>query len=138
MNVSLFLSHQNTVIDPQNEMSYTMWRDVPVPFFMSVYFFHVLNPKEILSGEKPMLEQRGPYVYRYKKAQPLETLSSTTGFGILTETVQMSALQITYLCISHQFMLLFLLYCLPKSQILLTNLLKYTHTTVQLAQNILR
>ncbi|CAG05393.1 unnamed protein product, partial [Tetraodon nigroviridis] len=55
---------KNTVIDPKNEMSYTMWKDVPVPFFMSVYFFHVLNSKEILKGEKPMVEQRGPYVYR--------------------------------------------------------------------------
>ncbi|XP_075996075.1 scavenger receptor class B member 1 isoform X3 [Genypterus blacodes] len=55
---------KNTVIDPKNEMSYTMWKDVPVPFFMSVYFYNVLNPKEILKGEKPMLEQRGPYVYR--------------------------------------------------------------------------
>ncbi|XP_072310337.1 scavenger receptor class B member 1 isoform X1 [Eucyclogobius newberryi] len=55
---------KNTVIDPSNEMTYTMWKDVPVPFYMSVYFFNVLNPKEILKGEKPMLEQRGPYVYR--------------------------------------------------------------------------
>ncbi|XP_029300606.1 scavenger receptor class B member 1 isoform X1 [Cottoperca gobio] len=55
---------KNTVIDPKNEMSYTMWKDVPVPFYMSVYFFNVLNPKEILRGEKPMVEQRGPYVYR--------------------------------------------------------------------------
>lgn len=55
---------KNTVIDPKNEMSYTMWKDVPVPFYMSVYFFNVLNPKEILKGEKPMVEQRGPYVYR--------------------------------------------------------------------------
>uniref|UniRef100_A0A4W6F2A6 Scavenger receptor class B member 1 n=1 Tax=Lates calcarifer TaxID=8187 RepID=A0A4W6F2A6_LATCA len=55
---------KNTVIDPKNEMSYTMWKDIPVPFFMSVYFFNVLNPQEILKGEKPMVEQRGPYVYR--------------------------------------------------------------------------
>lgn len=55
---------KNTVIDPKNEMSYTMWKDVPVPFYMSVYFFNVLNPKEILKGEKPMVEQKGPYVYR--------------------------------------------------------------------------
>ncbi|XP_070781089.1 scavenger receptor class B member 1 isoform X3 [Enoplosus armatus] len=55
---------KNTVIDPKNEMSYTMWKDVPVPFYMSVYFFNVLNPQEILAGEKPMVEQRGPYVYR--------------------------------------------------------------------------
>lgn len=43
-----------------------MWKDIPVPFFMSVYFFHILNPSEMLSGEKPMVEQRGPYVYRYR------------------------------------------------------------------------
>ncbi|XP_076613733.1 scavenger receptor class B member 1 isoform X1 [Chaetodon auriga] len=55
---------KNTMIDPKNHMSYTMWKDVPVPFFMSVYFFHILNPLEILDGEKPMVEQRGPYVYR--------------------------------------------------------------------------
>ncbi|XP_069562868.1 scavenger receptor class B member 1-like isoform X2 [Brachyistius frenatus] len=55
---------KNTIIDPKNELSYTMWKDVPVPFFMSVYFFNVLNPKEILKGEKPMVEQKGPYVYR--------------------------------------------------------------------------
>ncbi|XP_038160150.1 scavenger receptor class B member 1 isoform X3 [Cyprinodon tularosa] len=55
---------KNTIIDPKNDLSYTMWRDLPVPFFMSVYFFHVLNPEEILKGEKPMVEQRGPYVYR--------------------------------------------------------------------------
>ncbi|XP_024237726.1 scavenger receptor class B member 1 isoform X3 [Oncorhynchus tshawytscha] len=55
---------KNLVIDPKNEMSYTMWKDVPVPFFMTVYFFNVLNPTEVLAGEKPMVEQRGPYVYR--------------------------------------------------------------------------
>ncbi|XP_047426294.1 scavenger receptor class B member 1 isoform X1 [Mugil cephalus] len=55
---------KNIVISPKNELSYTMWKDVPVPFFMSVYFFNVLNPQEILKGEKPMVEERGPYVYR--------------------------------------------------------------------------
>lgn len=60
----LFFSCQNLVIDPENDMSYTMWKDVPVPFYMSVYFFNVLNPEEILNGEKPMVEQKGPYVYR--------------------------------------------------------------------------
>lgn len=55
---------KNLVIDSKNDFSYTMWKDVPVPFFMSVYFFNVLNPQEILNGEKPMVEQKGPYVYR--------------------------------------------------------------------------
>uniref|UniRef100_A0A8C7KRL0 Scavenger receptor class B member 1 n=1 Tax=Oncorhynchus kisutch TaxID=8019 RepID=A0A8C7KRL0_ONCKI len=55
---------KNLVIDPENEVSYTMWKDIPVPFFMSVYFFNILNPTEFLAGERPMVEQRGPYVYR--------------------------------------------------------------------------
>ncbi|XP_037548221.1 scavenger receptor class B member 1 [Nematolebias whitei] len=55
---------KNTIISPSNELSYSMWKDLPVPFFMSVYFFNVLNPQEVLNGEKPMVEERGPYVYR--------------------------------------------------------------------------
>lgn len=41
-----------------------MWKDIPVPFYLSVHFFEVLNPEEVLQGAKPVLSQRGPYVYR--------------------------------------------------------------------------
>ncbi|XP_058268455.1 scavenger receptor class B member 1 isoform X2 [Hemibagrus wyckioides] len=58
---------KNVELNPQNKLSYTMWKDIPVPFFMSIYFFNVLNPEEILAGEKPTVEQRGPYVYREKR-----------------------------------------------------------------------
>ncbi|XP_067862347.1 scavenger receptor class B member 1 isoform X2 [Heptranchias perlo] len=51
-------------IDPDSGLAYNMWRDVAVPLHMSLYFFEVKNPKEILHGEKPVLAQRGPYVYR--------------------------------------------------------------------------
>ncbi|KFQ25796.1 Scavenger receptor class B member 1, partial [Mesitornis unicolor] len=54
---------QNVRINPSS-MSFNMWKDIPVPFYMSVYFFEVLNPKEILRGAKPVVNQRGPYVYR--------------------------------------------------------------------------
>ncbi|NWQ83962.1 SCRB1 protein, partial [Columbina picui] len=54
---------QNVRIDP-NSMSFSMWRDIPVPFYLSVHFFEVLNPKEVLQGAKPVLNERGPYVYR--------------------------------------------------------------------------
>jgi len=32
--------------------------------YREYYLFNVLNPKEIALGEKPILEERGPYVYR--------------------------------------------------------------------------
>ncbi|XP_048199086.1 scavenger receptor class B member 1 isoform X1 [Perognathus longimembris pacificus] len=54
---------KNVRIDPQS-LSFNMWKEIPVPFYMSVYFFEVINPNEILKGEKPLVQERGPYVYR--------------------------------------------------------------------------
>ncbi|XP_078277952.1 scavenger receptor class B member 1-like [Rhinoraja longicauda] len=55
---------RNVQIDPGNSFAYSVWKDVPIPFYMSVYFFHIVNPDAIIRGEKPVVEQRGPYVYR--------------------------------------------------------------------------
>ena len=41
-----------------------MWKEIPVPFYLSIYFFEVVNPDQILKGEKPVVRERGPYVYR--------------------------------------------------------------------------
>ncbi|XP_004709675.1 scavenger receptor class B member 1 isoform X1 [Echinops telfairi] len=54
---------KNVRIDPSS-LSFNMWKEIPVPFYMSVYFFHVVNPSEVLKGEKPQVWERGPYVYR--------------------------------------------------------------------------
>ncbi|XP_069921781.1 scavenger receptor class B member 1 isoform X2 [Oryctolagus cuniculus] len=54
---------KNVRIDP-NSLSFNMWKEIPVPFYLSVYFFDVVNPNEILKGEKPQVRERGPYVYR--------------------------------------------------------------------------
>ncbi|XP_030814535.1 scavenger receptor class B member 1 [Camarhynchus parvulus] len=62
----LFVRQQvikNVRINPSS-ISFQMWKDIPVPFYLSVHFFEVLNPKQVLRGEKPVLSQRGPYVYR--------------------------------------------------------------------------
>ncbi|XP_027777134.1 scavenger receptor class B member 1 isoform X1 [Marmota flaviventris] len=54
---------KNVRIDPSS-LSFSMWKEIPVPFYLSVYFFEVLNPEEILKGGKPEVQERGPYVYR--------------------------------------------------------------------------
>ncbi|XP_008572508.1 PREDICTED: scavenger receptor class B member 1 isoform X1 [Galeopterus variegatus] len=54
---------KNVRIDPSS-LSFNMWKELPIPFYFSVYFFDVLNPNEILKGEKPQVQERGPYVYR--------------------------------------------------------------------------
>ncbi|KAM5192063.1 scavenger receptor class B member 1 isoform 2-T2 [Mantella aurantiaca] len=58
---------KNVRIDPSSGFAYEMWRDLPVPFFMSIYLFEVVNHQEVLLGEKPRVEERGPYVYRERK-----------------------------------------------------------------------
>nr|XP_033810871.1 scavenger receptor class B member 1 isoform X2 [Geotrypetes seraphini] len=58
---------KNVQLDPNGGFTFEVWRDLPVPFYMSVYLFEVLNEKEILEGGKPKLAQRGPYVYREYK-----------------------------------------------------------------------
>ncbi|XP_064128126.1 scavenger receptor class B member 1 isoform X1 [Loxodonta africana] len=54
---------KNVRIDPSS-LSFNMWKEIPVPFYLSVYFFHVVNPDNVLKGEKPQVQERGPYVYR--------------------------------------------------------------------------
>lgn len=57
------LPPQNVRIDPSS-LSFNMWKEIPVPFYLSVYFFDVVNPSAVLLGEKPQVRERGPYVYR--------------------------------------------------------------------------
>lgn len=54
---------KNVRIDPSS-LSFGMWKEIPVPFYLSVYFFEVVNPSEVLNGQKPVVRERGPYVYR--------------------------------------------------------------------------
>ncbi|XP_010839573.1 PREDICTED: scavenger receptor class B member 1 isoform X2 [Bison bison bison] len=53
----------NVRIDP-NSLSFNMWKEIPVPFYLSVYFFNIVNPEGIIQGQKPQVQERGPYVYR--------------------------------------------------------------------------
>lgn len=40
------------------------WLTPPVESHMDAYAFHVTNPDEVLRGAKPILEEKGPFVFR--------------------------------------------------------------------------
>jgi len=47
--------------------SYSIWKEMPLPFYMSIYFFNITNWEDIknrVPGVKPNLVQVGPYVWR--------------------------------------------------------------------------
>ncbi|XP_042228429.1 lysosome membrane protein 2-like [Homarus americanus] len=43
---------------------YQTWKHPPVVPHLRIYFFNVTNKEEFLSGEKPVLQEVGPYCYR--------------------------------------------------------------------------
>ncbi|XP_078257889.1 lysosome membrane protein 2-like [Rhinoraja longicauda] len=47
--------------------AFETWENPPPPVYMQFYFFNVTNPDEVLKGQKPFLEERGPYTYREYK-----------------------------------------------------------------------
>ncbi|XP_053979000.1 sensory neuron membrane protein 1-like isoform X1 [Hylaeus volcanicus] len=40
-----------------------LWSDFPYPFEFKMYLFNVTNPVEVTAGEKPILQQVGPFYY---------------------------------------------------------------------------
>ncbi|XP_022654689.1 lysosome membrane protein 2-like isoform X2 [Varroa destructor] len=57
------LSHR-LPLKPGSE-SYNGWKKVPFPIYQRFYYFNVTNPDEFLNfGEKPVLEEVGPYTWR--------------------------------------------------------------------------
>lgn len=39
------------------------WTVVPQPLNYYVYIFHVENPEEVSKGARPIVREKGPYVY---------------------------------------------------------------------------
>ncbi|KAG0724300.1 Scavenger receptor class B member 1 [Chionoecetes opilio] len=46
-----------------NSDMYKKWKDPPIVPHLQVYFFNVTNKEEFLEGDKPVLQEVGPYCY---------------------------------------------------------------------------
>ena len=58
------LSQQLTI--KEGTAAYRAWVETPIPVYTKFYFFDMLNPRDLFhSHEKVILEERGPYVFRY-------------------------------------------------------------------------
>ena len=55
------------IVDRPQSKSFPGWLNPSLPIYMNFHFFNVTNVDEVLAGEKPVLEEQGPYVYREKR-----------------------------------------------------------------------
>ncbi|XP_015121977.1 sensory neuron membrane protein 2 [Diachasma alloeum] len=49
--------------------AYDRWKTIPLPIIYKAYFFNVTNPDDVMQGEKPILQEVGPYVYKQYRSK---------------------------------------------------------------------
>ncbi|XP_064415855.1 lysosome membrane protein 2c isoform X2 [Latimeria chalumnae] len=75
---------QETVLK-NGTQAFETWRDPPSPIYMQFYFFNLTNPKEVLAGETPFVEEKGPYTYReYRSKEDVRFLDNDTKVSSVT------------------------------------------------------
>jgi hypothetical protein len=46
--------------------AYNAWVETPMPVYTKFYFFDLVSPRNLFySHEKPVIEERGPYTFRF-------------------------------------------------------------------------
>lgn len=58
----IFRYIQQVILKPGTQMR-DMYDALPFPLIFKVYIFNVLNPDEVMQGNKPRFEEIGPYVF---------------------------------------------------------------------------
>ncbi|KAJ1204899.1 hypothetical protein NDU88_000334 [Pleurodeles waltl] len=94
-SISLLVAHvfENTVelrvkqaaVLKNGTDSFDAWKNPPPPVYMQFYFFSVTNPQEVLDGDRPVVEQKGPYTYReYRPREEVTFLDNGTKIFAVT------------------------------------------------------
>jgi hypothetical protein len=59
---AIFLS-RSMALSPGTDRTRS-WLTPPVQPHLTAYAFHLTNPEAVVAGKKPILEERGPFVYK--------------------------------------------------------------------------
>lgn len=63
--ISPCLLFQQEIVLVEGSRVFESWKRPPPPVYMEFFFFNVTNAEEIVTGAKPVVNQVGPYTYRY-------------------------------------------------------------------------
>ncbi|GIY69822.1 lysosome membrane protein 2 [Caerostris extrusa] len=62
------LLQKNLVLEEGKE-AYEKWKKTPIPVTFKVFIFNVTNPKEVMDGMKPIVQEIGPYVFKQYRSK---------------------------------------------------------------------
>ena len=67
-----YIYNTQLVLSPTSG-SFPMWSKLPEPMLASMYLWEVKNPDQVSLGSKPILEEKGPYVFteQHTKVDPV-------------------------------------------------------------------
>lgn len=51
----------------ENSSDFSVWIEPDTPIYLKVFIFNLTNQEEFLNGQKPRLEELGPYVFVEKR-----------------------------------------------------------------------
>lgn len=58
---------ESTVVIQKGGEVYEYWQKPPVPIYLKIYMFNLTNQQEFLNGQKPSVNEVGPYTYSEKR-----------------------------------------------------------------------
>lgn len=103
---------QKNVQLENNSMMFDKWLKLPMPLDFKVYIFNVTNVEDVNQGEKPILNEIGPYVYKQYRERtilgygPNDTIKymlrkrfefDPEASGVLTEDDEVTVINFSYL-----------------------------------------
>ncbi|XP_055926726.1 lysosome membrane protein 2-like isoform X2 [Argiope bruennichi] len=62
------LLQKNLVLEEGKE-AYEKWKKTPIPVTFKVFIFNVTNPKEVMDGQMPNVEEVGPYTFKQYRSK---------------------------------------------------------------------
>ncbi|XP_003742454.1 lysosome membrane protein 2 [Galendromus occidentalis] len=68
------ISEQMRLVEDSPTLS--RWANVSVPIYFSVYVFNVTNPSEFMAGEKPIVQEVGPFTFIQKRRKIIQNIDA--------------------------------------------------------------
>jgi len=66
---------ETSVVLTEDTLQWYRFKEIPFPFKCKVYFFTITNPNEVIKGAKPVVEEKGPYIWDETRTKKIKSVN---------------------------------------------------------------